>query len=87
MELVQTEPQVALRERKKLATRARLLDEARRLLAAHGYRGTSVERIAEAAQVAPATFFNYFGGKDQLVAELAAEWIDRLREPFDAAAR
>jgi AcrR family transcriptional regulator len=87
MELVRTEPRIALRERKKLATHARLLEEARRLLAAHGYRGTSVERIAEAAQVAPATFFNYFGCKDQLVAELAAEWIDRLREPFDVAAR
>jgi AcrR family transcriptional regulator len=86
MELLRPKPTLALRERKKLETRARLLAEASRLLAVHGYRGTSVERIAEAADVAPATFFNYFGGKDQLVAELAAEWIDRLREPLDGAA-
>ncbi len=74
-----------LRERKKRETRARLLGEARRLLAAHGYHATSVEQIADAADVAPATFFNYFGGKDQLVAELAGEWIDRLRAPLDGA--
>lgn len=86
MTLVEPAPPVARRERKKLETRARLLAEARRLLALHGYRGTSVESIAEAADVAPATFFNYFGGKDQLVAELAAEWIERLREPLDRPA-
>jgi len=71
------------RERKKLETRARVLGEARRLLAAHGYFATSVEQIAEAADVAPATVFNYFPAKDALVAELASEVFDGLRALLD----
>jgi len=72
-----------LRERKKLETRQRVLAEARRLLATRGYFETSIEQIAAAADVAPATVFNYFPNKDALVAQLAGEVFDRLRENLD----
>jgi AcrR family transcriptional regulator len=72
-----------VRERKKLETRRRVLGEARRLLASRGYFATSIEQIADAAGVAPATVFNYFPTKDALVAELAGEVFETLREHLD----
>ena len=71
------------RERKKLETHARVLVEARRLLAAQGYFATSMEQIADAADVAPATLFNYFPAKDALVAELASGVFEGLRALLD----
>jgi AcrR family transcriptional regulator len=72
-----------VRERKKHATRQRLLAEARRLFASRGYFTTSLEQIAVAADVAPATLFNYFPGKDALAAELAGELFETLCEQLD----
>jgi AcrR family transcriptional regulator len=71
------------RERKKRETHARVLAEARRLLAVQGYSATSMEQIADAADVAPATVFNYFPAKDALVAALASDVFDGLRALLD----
>ncbi|MET0135856.1 MAG: TetR family transcriptional regulator [Kibdelosporangium sp.] len=57
-----------LRARKKARTRAAILRAAFRLFREHGYATTTVEQIAEAAEVSPATFFRYFPAKEDLVA-------------------
>lgn len=49
-----------LRERKKLATWRAIRTAALRLFDEQGYEATTVEQIAEAANVSRATFFNYF---------------------------
>lgn len=64
------------RERKRRATRAHILAEAARLFAAQGYWATTVEQIANGADVAQATFFNYFPTKAALLRELAEEMFD-----------
>lgn len=62
------------RRRDRDATRARLLDAARRRFAEHGYSGTSVRSVAADAGVDPALIFRYFGSKDGLfVAATASE--------------
>jgi AcrR family transcriptional regulator len=57
-----------LRERKKAKTRAAIQEHALRLFRAQGYEATTVEQIAEAAEVSPSTFFRYFPTKEDVVA-------------------
>ena len=56
-----------LRERKKRATRAAIHDAAMRLFAQQGFAGTTVDQIAEAADVSRATVFHYFPTKEDIV--------------------
>ncbi|WP_020667691.1 TetR family transcriptional regulator [Amycolatopsis nigrescens] len=56
-----------LRERKKARTREAILREAFRLFRERGYTATTVEQIAEAAEISHATFFRYFPAKEDLI--------------------
>jgi AcrR family transcriptional regulator len=60
-------PVLGLRERKKAKTRAAIQLHALRLFREHGYAATTVEQIAEAAEVSPSTFFRYFPTKEAVV--------------------
>lgn len=57
-----------LRERKRVETRRRIAAAAVELATAHGISDTTVDDIAEAAQVGRATFFRYFDSKELAIA-------------------
>jgi AcrR family transcriptional regulator len=56
-----------LRERKKAKTRAAIRDHAMRLFEDQGYAETTVDQIAEAADVSQSTFFRYFPTKEDVI--------------------
>jgi AcrR family transcriptional regulator len=57
----------SLRELKKARTRAAIQREAMRLFRERGYEATTIEQIAQAAEVAHTTVFRYFPTKEDLV--------------------
>ena len=70
------------RQRQKQATANRLFESALRLFAEHGYEGTTVEMITEAAGVAKGTFFVHFANKESLLQHINRSQIQRLKEQF-----
>ena len=69
---------LGLRERKKLRTRATLVDVATRLCAQQGYENTTVDQIAGAAEVSPRTFSRYFPNKEAVIGALIEETSEQV---------
>ena len=62
-----------LRQRRQRTTRTRIIDAAIALFDTQGFAHTTVDQIAEAAEVSPRTFFRYFGTKEAVVFNRADE--------------
>ncbi len=95
-------PRPGLRERKEIRTREAIRSAAYALIEQQGYDSTTVEQIAERAEVSPSTVFRYFPTKEDIVvtdeydepllAELAARpagepWTDSVRYVIREAVR
>lgn len=70
---------VGLRERKKVETRRTIRQVALDLALDRGVETLTVEAIAEAAEVSPRTFFNYFSSKEEALVSDTAAVATRLR--------
>ncbi|MFJ2257781.1 TetR/AcrR family transcriptional regulator [Streptomyces sp. NPDC087844] len=60
-------PRPGLRERKKTKTRTAIRDATYRLIREQGYDATTIEQIAERAEVSPSTVLRYFPAKEDIV--------------------
>ena len=71
----------SLRVRKRQRTRERIATAAAQLVTQNGLSATTADQIAEAADVARATFFRYFESKEYAVAEgFTATWIAAITD-------
>ncbi len=75
------------RERKKAATRERIIKEAATLFRQFGYQATSVEDITDAADVAARTFYSYFDAKADVALAQFQQWVDAYLEAFESRPR
>jgi TetR/AcrR family transcriptional regulator, cholesterol catabolism regulator len=70
------------RERNKQRVRKHLYETALKLFTEKGYERTSVDEIAEEADVARGTFFNHFQRKEDLITAWGENRRSRLQEGF-----
>lgn len=74
-----------LREKKKANTRESLLNAAAALFSERGFAETTVDQIAEKAEVSKVTFYGYFKAKEELLTELhnrvLQHALDMINEP------
>jgi AcrR family transcriptional regulator len=69
-------------EEKKL-TRQRILDSAASLFRTRGYEPTTTRDIADGAEIATGTLFNYFPTKEAIIAVLAEEALAKAHAAFN----
>jgi AcrR family transcriptional regulator len=60
-------PRLGLRERKKIKTREAIRAATYALIEEQGYDATTIEQIADRAEVSPSTVFRYFPTKEDIV--------------------
>jgi AcrR family transcriptional regulator len=86
--MAEDSPAHGLRERKKVRTRATLIEAAAELCLKQGYDNTTVEQIAAAAEVSPRTFSRYFPTKEFVITAMTEDMDGYLaaaleRQPAD----
>jgi AcrR family transcriptional regulator len=72
------EPKEGRRERRSRELHDRIYRIAQELFLEHGFEATTVTQISEAADIAPATFFNHFRSKGAVLREMTAEVFEHL---------
>ena len=73
-----------LRERKRRETHNRIQDSAKKLFIARGYEATTLEDIADAANISRRTVFHYFKSKDDILMSMAGGMGDALAQGLRA---
>lgn len=69
--------------RRTAQTRAEIVDAALALFATQGFDATSMEQVADAAQVSRRTVYRYFPTKDDLVFESPRKWLQVLNDTIE----
>lgn len=77
----------SLRERKKAQTREAIIREARALFQRKGFEATTVEEIAEAANIHKQTVLRYFSSKEEIALAFRMEAFEELRRSLDDPGR
>jgi AcrR family transcriptional regulator len=73
------DPTEGRRSRRRRELHESILATASELFAREGFEATTVDRIAQAADIAPATFFNHFRSKEHVLREVGQDVFTRFR--------
>lgn len=73
------------RERQRLALRRDILDAALLLFSEHGYHDVSMQQVADRAEIASGSLYNYFRNKEDIYQTLITELLDTFDAAIDAA--
>ncbi|WP_204113061.1 TetR family transcriptional regulator C-terminal domain-containing protein [Shimia biformata] len=80
-------PDVATAKKKpsriQLRNRKRILDAALEVFSQHGYRGATLDQIAEQAGLSKPNILYYFGGKEDIHVTLLNKLMDSWLDPLD----
>ena len=76
---------MSIREQRRRDQRQHIVDVARSLFAAEGADGVTMAEVAQAAGVARATVFNYFGSKHALIEGITEDVLEYYRIILDNA--
>lgn len=75
MSLIDREKRPETRPETKEDRRARIFDQARRLIGENGFEGLSLRKLAIASGVTVPTIYNLIGGKDKILLEMNAGMV------------
>lgn len=78
-------PSAGRRERNKIANRRQILEAALKVFSQIGYDGSTITDIVKASGLSVGTFYNYFGDKDSVFAELVADLLSEARHALNEA--
>jgi AcrR family transcriptional regulator len=80
-------PEAGLRARKHRQTRQRIADAGLRLFLKNGFDATTLDAIAEAADISRRTFFHYFESKEAILQTVESGAQDAFRAALAAGAQ
>ena len=76
---------LARRRRRRDARRDDILRAAGRMFRSHGFAGTGMRDIADAADLSPANLYHYFRGKDEILFYCQDRALDRMLDAVTGA--
>ena len=71
-------------ERRRLRTRASLVEAAREVFASQGVDASTIQDITDAADVAKGSFYNHFDSKESILRAVVEETLAGLARALDA---
>ncbi len=74
-----------LRKKQRQERHEKIISRAGELFSQYGYENTSLEQIAESANLSPQTIYNYFSSKRELLQSIRARDEEQVRLRVDAA--
>jgi AcrR family transcriptional regulator len=75
----------SLRERRKRRTAEEIVTSAMRLFEERGFDRTTIDQIAQAAEISRRTFFRYFADKEELFFAEDEKLLDIIHDTLDSA--
>lgn len=76
---------LGLREKQRQERHEKIISCAEELFSQNGYENTSLEQVAESANLSPQTIYNYFSSKRELLQSIRVRDEEQVRLRVDAA--